>query len=146
MSTIDKLKEGTPMPARDRTGPMGEGPMTGRGMGDCGGRGRGRGRGWGPGRGRGWGPAWDYGVPAPHPDPEQEAASLRSQSSRLKEQLENIERRLAEFEKNKVVAELIVIKGAGHGFQGKDGKRASSALVAWFEKHLAAPQSTSKAE
>lgn len=63
------------MPAGDRTGPMGMGPMTGRGAGYCAGYeapgyahpwprmgmgwGRGRGGGWGPwgggwGRGRGW--------------------------------------------------------------------------------------------
>jgi hypothetical protein len=29
-----------------------------------------------------------------------------------------------------------VIKGAAHGFRGEDGKRASDAMVAWFEKHL----------
>lgn len=53
------------MPRGDRTGPMGMGPMTGRGAGYCAGydmpgyahpypRG-GYGRGWGLGRGRGWG-------------------------------------------------------------------------------------------
>ncbi|MBC8449675.1 MAG: DUF5320 domain-containing protein [Chloroflexi bacterium] len=52
------------MPRGDRTGPMGEGPMTGRGAGTCAGydmpgyahpfpRG-GFGRGWGRGGGRGW--------------------------------------------------------------------------------------------
>ena len=60
--------------------------------------------------------------------------------------LDHSEKILEEFKKNKVVAELMVIKGAAHGFSGKDGKRASSALVAWFEKHLTAPQATSKAE
>ncbi|MFP4424227.1 MAG: DUF5320 domain-containing protein [Candidatus Woesearchaeota archaeon] len=45
------------MPGRDRTGPSGSGPMTGRGLGPCGGRrairGRGLGRGFGRGLGRG---------------------------------------------------------------------------------------------
>lgn len=44
------------MPFKDKTGPLGEGPMTGRGMGPCGGgfgRGRGHGRGFGRGS-RGW--------------------------------------------------------------------------------------------
>jgi len=41
-----------------------------------------------------------------------------------------------EFKKHKVASELLVIKGAGHGFRGEDGKRASDAMVAWFEKHL----------
>ena len=55
------------MPAGDKTGPMGQGPMTGRGAGYCAGfqvpgfmnsgpgMGRGRGRGWGMGRGGGMG-------------------------------------------------------------------------------------------
>lgn len=47
------------MPGRDGTGPMGMGPMTGRGAGYCGGRGAaqgaGRGLGLGFGRGRGAG-------------------------------------------------------------------------------------------
>lgn len=76
------------MPGGDRTGPLGEGPMTGRGMGLCGsyptpdhaqsglgrgfGRGFGRGRGLGGGRGgRGWRhmywttglPGWERGGP-----------------------------------------------------------------------------------
>ncbi len=45
------------MPARDRTGPLGEGPMTGRGLGPCGrglARGYGQGRGLGLGRGFAW--------------------------------------------------------------------------------------------
>ena len=37
------------MPGRDNTGPLGQGPKTGRGRGFCGGGGRGRG-----GYGRGW--------------------------------------------------------------------------------------------
>jgi hypothetical protein len=50
------------MPAKDRTGPRGEGPMTGRGLGDCNPNatnqrplGLGGGRGLGRGRGRGLG-------------------------------------------------------------------------------------------
>jgi len=35
-----------------------------------------------------------------------------------------------------VESELLVIKGAAHGFRGNDAKRASAAWVAWFEKHL----------
>lgn len=50
--------------------------------------------------------------------------------------IDHSEKILAEFEKKKVTSELLVIKGAGHGFRGEDGKRASDALVAWFEKHL----------
>lgn len=50
--------------------------------------------------------------------------------------IDHSEKILAEFEKHKVTSELLVIKGAGHGFRGKDGKLASDAMVAWFEKHL----------
>lgn len=41
------------MPWRDGTGPFGEGPLTGRGLGPCG-RGMGWRRGFGWGRGFGW--------------------------------------------------------------------------------------------
>ena len=51
--------------------------------------------------------------------------------------LDNSERILAAFEKEKVPCELIVIKGAGHGFPGDMGRQASEALVEWFDKHLA---------
>ena len=59
------------MPGGDKTGPMGEGPMTGGGFGFCGGHGmpgyahpfprRGFGRWWGRGRGLGWGPGMGRG-------------------------------------------------------------------------------------
>lgn len=66
------------MPAGDRTGPMGMGPMTGRGAGYCAGydapgytnpwprMGMGWGRGWGGGWGGGWGRGrgWRYGYRA----------------------------------------------------------------------------------
>jgi len=45
------------MPRQDKTGPRGEGPMTGRGMGSCGGGTR-RGFGCGFGRGMGMGRRW----------------------------------------------------------------------------------------
>ncbi len=54
------------MPRGDRTGPMGQGSMTGRGLGDCAGNGRtggffGRGLGMGRGIGRGVGRGLGYG-------------------------------------------------------------------------------------
>ncbi|MBN1438875.1 MAG: DUF5320 domain-containing protein [Anaerolineales bacterium] len=57
------------MPAGDRTGPRGMGPMTGRGAGYCAGYGTpgytnpmpGRGYGMGWGRGGGWGGGWGAG-------------------------------------------------------------------------------------
>ena len=90
------------MPARDRTGPEGQGPVSGRGMGDCTAQGRGvagpRGRGFGRGRGRGWGRGWgggSFGAASAGDDIE----GLRAESSRLKALLEGIERRLSSFEK-----------------------------------------------
>jgi acetyl esterase/lipase len=55
--------------------------------------------------------------------------------------LDQSQRIVAEFNEEKVPCELIVIEGAGHGFGGKDGERATSALVAWFDKYLAASES-----
>jgi acetyl esterase/lipase len=52
--------------------------------------------------------------------------------------LDNSERILAAFQKAEVPCELLVIEGAGHGFGGEMGQRASKALVEWFDKHLAA--------
>jgi len=89
------------MPRGDRTGPLGEGPMTGLGKGDCaegntgfrgrggfGGRsGFGRGRGFGFARGLGWrwlGDNQDIS----------EESSLKSSISVLKEQLKSLESRL----------------------------------------------------
>ena len=40
------------------------------------------------------------------------------------------------FQQNKVKSEFITIAGAGHGFQGEDAKRASAAMVSWFEQTL----------
>jgi acetyl esterase/lipase len=42
------------------------------------------------------------------------------------------------FEKAQVTSQLIEFKGAGHGFQGADAQKSTEAMVAWFEKHLAA--------
>ena len=53
--------------------------------------------------------------------------------------LDHSERILAKLEKEKVPCQLLVIEGAGHGFGGEDGKRASKALVEWFNKYLAKP-------
>jgi acetyl esterase/lipase len=51
--------------------------------------------------------------------------------------LNNSERILAEFKKHNVPCDLVVIEGAGHGFPGEQGQRASQKLVEWFDKHLA---------
>jgi acetyl esterase/lipase len=42
------------------------------------------------------------------------------------------------FEAAKVTSKLTEFKGAGHGFQGEDAKKATEEMVAWFETHLAA--------
>ncbi len=48
------------------------------------------------------------------------------------------------FQQHKVKSQIIVIPGAGHGFRGEDAKRATAAMVAWFEQTLlkAAPTTT----
>ena len=50
--------------------------------------------------------------------------------------LDHSENILAKFKEHKVASKLLVIKDAAHGFRGEDGKRASAAQVAWFQKHL----------
>ena len=116
------------MPFGDGTGPMGMGPMTGRGAGYCAGygapgylnpafgRGWWRGGGWGRGwwgAGRGFGGGWwrsgyapASGAPAygyaPYGGPlskEQEADALRQQADLLTRSLETINQRLEELEK-----------------------------------------------
>lgn len=112
------------MPAGDGSGPMGMGPMTGRGMGLCAGvaapgpmdtvPGRGfgmgcgrgfRGRGAGGG-GRGWRnmfhatglPGWARGGVPGTPAPAQELAVLKQQAESLGSALENIRKRIQQVE------------------------------------------------
>lgn len=40
------------------------------------------------------------------------------------------------FQKNNVKTDFITIPGAGHGFRGEDAKRATAAMVSWFEQTL----------
>lgn len=104
------------MPGRDRTGPIGAGPRTGRGMGYCGGYeqpgfnhpssgfrgGSGYGR---AGIGRGWRhmyyatglPGWARPSAAPVA-PEQEMARLKNEADWLKNQLESLNHRIEELE------------------------------------------------
>lgn len=51
--------------------------------------------------------------------------------------LDNSERIVTALREKKVPCDLVVIEGAGHGFPGEQGKRASEALIDWFDKHLA---------
>jgi len=102
------------MPGGDRTGPMGAGPRTGRGLGYCSGNSQpgwvyGPGRGMGFGRGRGWGRGfWGRGrwcwygpyYPAPYSvpyDEETEKKTLEAEANFLKNRLKELEQRLAEL-------------------------------------------------
>lgn len=105
------------MPRRDRTGPMGMGPMTGRGFGPCGEIGLPRSAhpfpGWGSrrrgGPGRGglrrsyvppmpdrFAPAWA----APSVSREQEQDWLKAQAADMEEALKQIRERLNELEQD----------------------------------------------
>ncbi len=111
------------MARRDRTGPMGMGPMTGRRAGYCAGDtapgyanpgpGRGFGMGYGGGfgwcgGGRGWrhrhrerydyGPAGDVLPLAPRMTREQEVDMLKTQANDLQEMLKGINDRLSKLE------------------------------------------------
>jgi hypothetical protein len=104
------------MPRGDRTGPMGAGQRTGRGLGYCDGYDLpgfadpafGPGRGWGRGRGGGFGwrhrvfatrqAGWDYPRYAP-PTKEETLQALKSEAEWLKGQMESISERIEELEK-----------------------------------------------
>jgi len=110
------------MPQGDRTGPMGQGPMTGRTFGFCsgydtpgftkgfgGGMGRGFGFGRGMGRGRGFGRGRNFGganagIFQDFPwtqtvSKDDEIKLLKSQAETLKRSQKDIEKRLSELEK-----------------------------------------------
>jgi len=110
------------MPGFDRRGPLGQGPMTGRGLGLCSGYSRpfglrgpglawkhgwyGRGRGFGFGRGLGFGrgygrgyyPAYPVDYPAYEPAPREEEKMLKDYVSELEEELSAVKKRLQEIE------------------------------------------------
>jgi len=109
------------MPAGDRTGPMGMGPMTGRAAGYCagypvpgylnpvGGRGIGFGRGYGrgPGMGRGrmarWGGyypmPYSYGLYPVQPTSKEEKTLLEDQMKMLQGEMDAIKQRIEELGK-----------------------------------------------
>ena len=103
------------MPGRDRTGPSGGGPRTGWGFGSCGdpddrtadprgggfGWGRGLGRGLGRfGRGMGFGRRFGWGRSrGADPGTYDEIDELRAESSRLRDELEAVSRRLSNLDK-----------------------------------------------
>ncbi|MBU1046102.1 DUF5320 domain-containing protein [Patescibacteria group bacterium] len=77
------------MPRYDRTGPLGYGPMTGRGMGPCGGGmayGRGAGTGFAPGFG------WRRFL-----SKSEEEDVLKEEEGMLEEELKAVKERLAEL-------------------------------------------------
>ncbi len=89
------------MPGMDGSGPLGQGPRTGRGLGPCGqgracGLGLGRGRGGrGLGLGRRAGAGWMQGAVGSVAD---DAEVLRAQQAVLEQQLETLKQRLGELE------------------------------------------------
>lgn len=93
------------MPGRDGRGPLGQGPMTGRGLGNCnpgysglGGYGRGRGF---FGRGfRKFGNWFGFGVNnAPVLSAQEESTLLKEDARAIEEELKRIQQRLSELEK-----------------------------------------------
>ena len=88
------------MPKLDRTGPMGQGPMTGRGMGPCGG-GQAYGRGGaGRRRGLGWRRFWGY-YPNQNLTKEEETEILSQDATTLDNELKIIKNRLKEIREQK---------------------------------------------
>ncbi len=80
------------MPRRNGTGPMGYGPLTGRGMGYCrGGAGVGYGYGYGMGRGAGFGRGLGWGMYAPPVAP----VSLAERKRMLEDELKDLDAQLA---------------------------------------------------
>lgn len=99
------------MPGSDRTGPLGYGPQTGRGMGICAGyasagrfvRGCGMGFGGRGYRNRFWtfSPRYLGGVPQPEADvsAQQKLSSLKQQAEFLHNELDEINQRIEQLEK-----------------------------------------------
>ena len=93
------------MPRYDRTGPIGQGPLTGRGLGPCG-RGIAFRRGFGSGFGRGFGfrrmaftryPAYDPVVEPATLNKEEEKKILEAELKEIELEKEEIKKRLKEL-------------------------------------------------
>ena len=52
----------------------------------------------------------------------------------------------AAFQKAQVKTEFITIPGAGHGFRGEDSKKATAAMVTWFEQTLLKKEQTTRTQ
>lgn len=83
------------MPALDKTGPQGQGPLTGRGMGLCG-RGLGMGFGRGRGYGRGLGRYFGWNAPKTKQD---KIEDLIAYKKALQEEIEETDKELANLQK-----------------------------------------------
>lgn len=93
------------MPRRDGSGPMGQGPLTGRGMGNCSGSGRGF---FGMGRGRGMGMGFNFGRffgrgANNSLSKTDELGQLKTQANVLEQDLETVKQRIDEIEKSEGV-------------------------------------------
>jgi len=89
------------MPRQDRTGPMGQGPLTGMGFGPCGNgcgtqRGFGRGFGFGRGRGMGFGRGFCYAAPSALTEAE-EKKILEAELNEIEAEKQEIAKRLKEL-------------------------------------------------
>ena len=85
------------MPGMDRTGPLGQGPLTGRGLGPCG-AGAGFRRGFGRGMGRGFGRGFGFRRVAVIPEQTMELTQT-DEKKILKQELKEIELEKQEIEK-----------------------------------------------
>ena len=85
------------MPRRNGTGPLGQGPRTGWGMGPCGG-GMGWGRGFGKGFGCGFGRFWRFGSQV---SPKDEKQMLEEEAGVLEDELKAVKERLSELKDQK---------------------------------------------
>jgi len=83
------------MPALDKTGPQGQGPMTGRGLGSCG---RGRGMGFGRCRGYGKGLGRYFGWNAPQTK-EEKTEDIQAYKKALQEEMEEVDKELTDLQK-----------------------------------------------
>ncbi|OPL11972.1 MAG: hypothetical protein AVO34_01765 [Firmicutes bacterium ML8_F2] len=90
------------MPNFNGTGPRGQGPMTGRGMGNCAPNGQTRTPGYGRGFGRGLGFGRGWGWPGYRaPSAKEEKEMLNEDLQGLKHEMEGVQSRLEELKNKK---------------------------------------------
>jgi len=93
------------MPRQDGTGPMGQGPMTGRGMGNCspqGRRGFGQGQGQGQGQGRGWRRWFGFSnQQVSQPTKEEEIGETKSNIQEMEQEIKDMQNYLKDLESKK---------------------------------------------